>query len=98
LADGCRITANFCRFLLNIFCTAPITIIDWFCFPVNEREMSENNLPGYLKKVLEHHVSESSLNDDDELRSIVNKLDKLRDTVASLKAQAKAKKSAAITR
>ena len=56
--------------------------------------MPDNSLPGYLKKVLEHHIAESELNDDSEMRSIVEKLDQLRANVEAIKQKARLKKAA----
>lgn len=55
--------------------------------------MSEQTLPGYLKKILEHHVSQSDITRDAELEGIFEKLNSLTESVERLKAQARKNKS-----
>ncbi|KXI29946.1 hypothetical protein [Paraglaciecola hydrolytica] len=47
--------------------------------------MKAKSLPAYLQQVLEHHVAESQLTPDDELREIFGKLQNLNDKVEMLK-------------
>lgn len=54
--------------------------------------MTTKSLPGYLRQVLEAHVEQSELTDDDELQEILSKLTTLNERVEALKASARAKK------
>ena len=54
--------------------------------------MTTKSLPAYLQQVLEHHVAESQLTQDDELQEIFDKLKKLNDKVESLKNKIKEKR------
>jgi|VirMetMinimDraft_7_1064189.scaffolds.fasta_scaffold09582_3 tetrahydromethanopterin S-methyltransferase subunit G len=51
--------------------------------------MKAKSLPAYLQQVLEHHVAESQLTPDDELREIFDRLKNLNDKVEFLKLKIK---------
>ena len=51
--------------------------------------MKTKSLPAYLQQVLEHHVAESQLTPDDELREIFDRLTNLNDKVEFLKEKIK---------
>lgn len=46
-------------------------------------------LPAQLKKALEHHRNQSDIADDEELRSLMDKLDSLEQRVSFYKAKLK---------
>lgn len=48
--------------------------------------MPSNSLPATLKKVLENHVAQSDIDDDEELRGIMSRLAQLNESVESVKA------------
>ncbi len=48
--------------------------------------MSSNSLPATLKKVLENHVAQSDIDDDEELEGIMSRLVKLNESVERVKA------------
>lgn len=48
--------------------------------------MSGNSLPANLKKVLENHIAQSDLENDDELKGIMSRLTKLNESVEKVKA------------
>lgn len=48
--------------------------------------MSGNSLPANLKKVLEHHVAQSDIENDEELKGIFNRLTELNESVEKVKA------------
>ena len=48
--------------------------------------MSGNSLPAHLKKVLENHVAQADIENDEELKGILNKLTKLNESVEKVKA------------
>lgn len=47
--------------------------------------MSGNSLPAQLQRVLEDHVAQSDIQEDDELKSIYTRLSDLNDTVEKIK-------------
>lgn len=47
--------------------------------------MTNKSLPAYLQQVLEHHVAESQLTEDDELQEIFAGLKNLNEKVEMLK-------------
>ncbi|MFT5676307.1 MAG: hypothetical protein ACI808_002248 [Paraglaciecola sp.] len=51
--------------------------------------MSAKSLPASLKRVLEHHVSQSQLTHDDELQGIIERLTTLNDKVEMFKQKIK---------
>lgn len=51
--------------------------------------MTTKSLPAYLQQVLEHHVAESQLTDDDELKGIIDRLQNLNNKVELLKNKVK---------
>ncbi|MCV2885594.1 hypothetical protein OE749_12915 [Aestuariibacter sp. AA17] len=55
--------------------------------------MPSKTLPAHLRQVLQAHVDQSQLSDDDELREIMTKLSTLNERVEALKASARAKKA-----
>lgn len=48
--------------------------------------MSGNSLPANLKKVLENHVAQADIENDEELKGILNRLTKLNESVERVKA------------
>lgn len=48
--------------------------------------MSGNSLPADLKKVLENHVEQADIENDEELKGILNRLTKLNESVEKVKA------------
>ena len=48
--------------------------------------MSTSSLPASLRKVLENHVAQSDIQDDEELQSIMSRLAKLNESVERVKA------------
>lgn len=54
--------------------------------------MSSKSLPAHLQQVLEHHVSQSDLVDDDELKGIMERLTKLNESVEKIKLVIKKKR------
>ncbi|UAA40116.1 hypothetical protein KIH87_07150 [Paraneptunicella aestuarii] len=55
--------------------------------------MASNSLPANLQKVLENHVAQSDLADDDELRGIIARLAKLNESVERVKASIMTKRA-----
>ncbi|MCW8107791.1 hypothetical protein OPS25_04670 [Alteromonas ponticola] len=56
--------------------------------------MATRSLPDLLRSTLQSHLAEADLQDDQELRNIMDKLNKLSSKVAETKARALAQRSA----
>jgi hypothetical protein len=54
--------------------------------------MSSKSLPAYLQQVLENHVAQSDIVQDEELDSIFEKLTSLNESVEKMKAKIREKK------
>jgi hypothetical protein len=54
--------------------------------------MSSKSLPAYLQQVLENHVAQSDIVQDEELDSIFEKLSSLNESVEKMKAKIREKK------
>ena len=59
--------------------------------------MSGNSLPADLKKVLENHVEQADIENDEELKGILNRLTKLNESVEKVKASILVKSMSSLT-